>query len=55
KLGQKDFQAEISTLRASNPGAVFVFQPGGMGINFVKQYNQAGLMGSVPLYTAFTV
>ena len=55
KLGQKDFQAEISTLRASNPGAVFVFQPGGMGINFVKQYKQAGLMGSVPLYTAFTV
>jgi branched-chain amino acid transport system substrate-binding protein len=26
-----------------------------MGINFVKQYKQAGLMGSVPLYTAFTV
>jgi branched-chain amino acid transport system substrate-binding protein len=55
KLGQKDYQAEISALRAANPKAVFVFLPGGMGINFVKQYTQAGLNGTIPLYTAFTV
>ena len=55
KLGQKDFQAEISALRAAGPGAVFVFQPGGMGVNFVKQYSQSGLMDRIPLYTAFTV
>ena len=55
KLGQKDYQAEISALRAAKPSAVFVFLPGGMGINFVKQYAQAGLSGAIPLYSAYTV
>ena len=54
KLGQQDYSAELSTLRAASPSAVFVFLPGGMGINFVKQYAQAGLKDSIPLYTAFT-
>ncbi len=54
KLGQQDYSAELSTLRAAKPDAVFVFLPGGMGINFVKQYAQAGLKDSIPLYTAFT-
>jgi branched-chain amino acid transport system substrate-binding protein len=55
KLGQQDYQAEISQVRAANPKAVFAFYPGGMGIQFVKQYAQAGLRDSVPLYTVFTV
>jgi branched-chain amino acid transport system substrate-binding protein len=28
---------------------VFVFYPGGLGINFVRQYQQAGLTGNIPL------
>ena len=55
KLGQTDYQAEISQLRAKNPKAVFVFYPGGMGIQFLKQYTQAGLRGQVPLYSVYTV
>jgi branched-chain amino acid transport system substrate-binding protein len=55
KLGQQDYQAEISQLRSKNPKAVFVFYPGGMGIQFVKQYAQAGLRGQIPLYSVFTV
>jgi len=55
KLGQSDFQAELSTLRASMPEATFVFQPGGMGINFVKQWHQAGMEQVSKLYTVFTV
>jgi branched-chain amino acid transport system substrate-binding protein len=55
KLGQLDYQAEISQLRSKNPKAVFVFYPGGMGINFIKQYVQAGLRDSIPLYSVFTV
>jgi len=55
KLGQQDYQAEISQLRAKSPKAVFVFYPGGMGIQFVKQYNQAGLRDRIPLYSVFTV
>jgi len=34
---------------------VFVFYPGGMGVNFIKQMSQAGLMAKVPLYSVFTV
>ncbi|HET7199611.1 MAG TPA: ABC transporter substrate-binding protein, partial [Burkholderiales bacterium] len=30
RLGQTDYQAELSQLRAKNPKAVFVFYPGGM-------------------------
>src|SRR5438477_10413548 len=55
KLGQTDYQAEISALRAKNPKAVFVFYPGGMGIQFIKQYAQAGLRGQIPLYSVYTV
>jgi branched-chain amino acid transport system substrate-binding protein len=55
KPGQQDYQAEITQLRAKNPKAVFVFYPGGMGIQFVKQYVQAGLRDRIPLYSVFTV
>ena len=55
KLGQTDFQAEISQVRAKKPGAIFGFFPGGMGIAFVKQYKAAGLDKNIPLYTVFTV
>ena len=55
KLGQKDYQAEISALRAANPSAVFIFLPGGMGINFIKQYAQAGLSKKIPLYSVYSV
>lgn len=55
KLGQQDYQAEITQLRAKNPKAVFVFYPGGMGIQFIRQYVQAGLRDRIPLYSVFTV
>jgi branched-chain amino acid transport system substrate-binding protein len=55
KLGQQDYQAEITQLRSKNPKAVFVFYPGGMGIQFVRQYVQAGLRDQIPLYSVFTV
>jgi len=55
RLGQTDYQAEISQLRAKKPKAVMVFYPGGMGIQFMKQYSQAGLRGEIPLYSVFTL
>jgi len=55
KLGQQDYQAEISQMRSKNPKAVFVFYPGGMGIQFLKQFDQAGLRGQLPLYSVYTV
>jgi branched-chain amino acid transport system substrate-binding protein len=55
RLGQTDYQAEISQLRAKKPKAVMVFYPGGMGIQFMKQYSEAGLRGQFPLYSVFTL
>ncbi len=50
KLGQSDYAAEIATLRAAKPDAVFFFLPGGMGINFIKQFSQAGLNKTIPVF-----
>lgn len=49
KLGQTDYAAEIAKIRDANPEMVFHFLPGGMGINFLKQYSQAGLKEKFPL------
>lgn len=53
-LGQLDFSGELAQIAASQPAAVYAFMPGGMGVNLVKQWNQAGL-SSIPLMSAFTV
>ena len=50
RFGQLDYAAEIAQLRDKKPDAVFFFYPGGMGINFVKQYAQSGLLKEIPLY-----
>ena len=50
QLNQTDYAAEIAQLRAAEPDAVFFFYPGAMGINFVRQYGQAGLTEQIPLF-----
>jgi branched-chain amino acid transport system substrate-binding protein len=50
QVGQLDYAAELAQLKAAAPDAVYVFYPGGMGINFIKQYDQAGLKGAIPLF-----
>jgi len=54
-LGQLDYSAELTKIAAASPDAVFVFLPGGMGVNFVKQFRQAGLADKVKFLSAFTV
>src|SRR5262245_50993795 len=49
RLGQLDFAAELAQLRAAKPDAVYAFMPGGMGINFIKQYVAAGLSKDIQL------
>ena len=53
-LGQLDFSAELAKIAAAKPDAFFTFMPGGMGVNLVKQYRQAGL-DTIPFLSAFTV
>ena len=50
KLGELDYSAELAEIRAAKPTAVFFFLPGGMGVNFLKQYVAAGLEKQIPLY-----
>jgi branched-chain amino acid transport system substrate-binding protein len=52
---QLDFSAELSKARAAQPDAIFVFYPGGAGVQFITQYVQAGLKGQIPLYQVFTI
>ena len=53
-LGQLDFSAELAKIASAKPDAFFVFMPGGMGVNLVKQFRQAGLEG-IPFLSVFTV
>ena len=46
---QTDFSAELARVRADQPDAVFEFLPGGLGINFLKQFSQAGLKSKMKL------
>jgi len=49
KLGQLDYAAELSQIRAAKPQALYVFLPGGMGVNFIKQFVAAGLSKDIQL------
>lgn len=48
-MNAPDFSAELTRVAASRPDAVFVFYPGALGINFVRQYSQMGLLKTTPL------
>jgi branched-chain amino acid transport system substrate-binding protein len=50
KLGQLDYAAELAQIRSQKPDALYFFLPGGMGINFVKQFVAAGLSRDVQLF-----
>lgn len=52
RLDQTDFAAEMAQIRSANPDVVFQFHPGGLGIAFLRQYQQAGLLGKVPMVLA---
>jgi branched-chain amino acid transport system substrate-binding protein len=49
KLGQLDYAAELSQIRAAKPEALYVFLPGGMGVNFIKQFVASGMSKDVQL------
>jgi branched-chain amino acid transport system substrate-binding protein len=55
KLGESDYQADISKIRALKPTALFVFAPGAMGGAFMKQWQASGAGRDIKLYTSNTV
>ena len=53
-ITQPDFSAELAQIAAKKPDAVYAFFPGSIGINFVRQFQQAGLK-NLPLLTSGVV
>src|SRR3954465_14735610 len=51
QLGQLDYAAELAQVRAAKPDALYIFLPGGMGINFIKQFASLGLSKDIQLIT----
>ena len=49
KLNQLDYAAELAQIRAAKPEALYAFLPGGMGINFIKQFVGSGLSKDIQL------
>src|ERR1043165_4390699 len=52
---QLDFSAELTKIAAVKPDGIFIFYPGAHGVQFVKQWVQAGLNKTVPLYQVFSI
>lgn len=50
QVGQTDYAAEIAQIRAAGADSIFMFLPGGMGISFMRQYEQSGL--DLPIVSA---
>ena len=53
-LNNLDFLPELAKIESLKPDALFTFMPGGMGVNLVRQYSQAGLKDRIPFLSAFT-
>jgi branched-chain amino acid transport system substrate-binding protein len=54
QLNQPDYSAEIAQMQAAKPDALYVFYPGGMGVTFLRQLRQAGVLGKIPLLSTST-
>jgi branched-chain amino acid transport system substrate-binding protein len=52
---QLDFSAELTKIAAAKPEGIFIFYPGAHGVQFLKQYSQAGLAGKIKLYQVFSI
>jgi branched-chain amino acid transport system substrate-binding protein len=48
-LEQTDFAVVLGQIRAAQPDVVYEFEPGGLGIAFLRQYQQSGLLNKVPM------
>ncbi len=53
-LDHQDFSAEIARIATSDADAVFAFMPGGLGVRFVRQFDDAGLSDRMQFMSVFT-
>jgi len=55
KLGQTDFSEEFRQVEEIEPDAIYVFMPGGMGVEIIRQFHTSGLKGLIPFLSSNTV
>jgi branched-chain amino acid transport system substrate-binding protein len=53
-LDQVDYATEIAQMRSTKPDAAYLFMPGGFGINFIRQFYQAGLRSEIHVISKAT-
>jgi branched-chain amino acid transport system substrate-binding protein len=54
-LNQMDYSAVLTQISALQPDAIYAFYPGGLAVTFMRQFQQSGLLGKIPLYTSNTI
>jgi branched-chain amino acid transport system substrate-binding protein len=54
-MAQLDFASDIAKIRGSQADGVFAFYGGGPAVAFMRQWQQAGLLGKVPLFSNFAL
>jgi branched-chain amino acid transport system substrate-binding protein len=54
-LQQPDYAAEIAQIADSDADATYAFIAGAQAVNFARQYAEAGLMATKPLYSGFMI
>lgn len=54
-MQEVDFAPVLAEIRSLKPDASYIFMPGGVGIAFIRQYAQAGLLANIPMYSASTI
>ncbi|HVI51382.1 MAG TPA: ABC transporter substrate-binding protein [Candidatus Sulfotelmatobacter sp.] len=50
RRGEMNFAQELRRIADAKPDAVYLLETGGMGVNFVRQFDEEGLKGEVPLF-----
>ena len=53
-LNQLDYSAELTQVASRKPDALYIFYPGALGVNFLRQFQQAGMLGRIPLLSNST-
>ena len=51
RRGEMNFTANLRRIADLTPDAVYVAHSGGMAVNFVSQYEEAGLKATIPLFS----
>lgn len=52
--GEMSFDKEMAAIAEAKPDAVYLLESGGMGVNFVRRFDERGLKAEIPLFGPIT-